>query len=444
MESSPGWSAGWARVGGGLVLAGGLLPLYKHSLVFGADVVVWPWQLAGVGMDTTRAAAMATDAFADHLAVWALLPVVLGIAALGAARVCDAAAQARIMATVGLGGLAALLVALPGENGILGLALAPPTAGGGAVALVGVGACALAAAANHVARTDADAPAVPRLLRCAGAVIAPLALFGMVPQDGPWAAWPVRLLALAILGYALLCLWGGVSAEQTVMRSRVARAIVVGAPLAMVLAQRSATDGFVHYVVEAGGGGLSTLIGAVKGFFVFAGLALLAAGGMATGLESRRSAEAAIRGGRAVLMVAPIALLLGACSRPPADLAAAADVVGEMLSRHNMSRSQFRVFHPDGQPSDFVRFFFSPLGRNEWPPEPDGPEGLSGRDLRSAGITPMPPGITFVEDRAEPSARRQLVLSADDARGVVIAKGYLSPDQAPMLVREWRLPPRSP
>lgn len=56
----------------------------------------------------------------------------------------------------------------------------------------------------------------------------------------------------------------------------------------------------------------------------------------------------------------------------------------------------------------------------------------------------MPPGITFVEDRAEPSARRQLVLSADDARGVVIAKGYLSPDQAPMLVREWRLPPRSP
>jgi len=178
----------------------------------------------------------------------------------------------------------------------------------------------------------------------------------------------------------------------------------------------------------------------VKGFLVFAGLAILAAAGMASGLAVRGSGAAGLRTRQAVMMLVPIVLLLHACSKPPADLAAAADVVGEMLGKRNLDRSQFHVLYPDGRPSDFVEFFFSPAGSSELPPDPDGREGLSARDLRDAGITARPKGVTFVRDGVESTARRQLVLSADDARGVVIAKGYASPDQQPVLVQEWRLP----
>ena len=115
-----------------------------------------------------------------------------------------------------------------------------------------------------------------------------------------------------------------------------------------------------------------------------------------------------------------------------------------MLSPHGLERSAFYAVYPKGTPSDFVSFLFSPLGKAEWVPDDSaapGRAGLVSAEAMLAAGDELPPGtVGLVPEAPEPRIHRQVVLWADDQRGVVIAEAYELPGHAPVLIQEWTLP----
>jgi len=136
-----------------------------------------------------------------------------------------------------------------------------------------------------------------------------------------------------------------------------------------------------------------------------------------------------------------LAAVLTACSMQstPPDIEQAAKSMKRMLAPSNLSRSAFYVAYPNGGPSKYITYLFSPMGTAEWPLSEDNLEGLSGADLRAGGITPLPKGVAIVAHQPQAGKGKQLVLSADDTRGVVVARGYLSGNEEPVLTEEWEL-----
>lgn len=135
--------------------------------------------------------------------------------------------------------------------------------------------------------------------------------------------------------------------------------------------------------------------------------------------------------------------LLSACtsseSEPP-DLKQAIKASSSLLAGKNLSRSSFYVAYPDGTPSDYVKYYFSPMGTAEWPPYEGGGE-FSDEEMKMARITPIPHGIRFFPHQvAQDEPGKQVVIKADDERSMVIFEGYLSPSAPqPAIVVEKKL-----
>jgi len=149
-----------------------------------------------------------------------------------------------------------------------------------------------------------------------------------------------------------------------------------------------------------------------------------------------------------------LAILLAACSQPaahkidlaPPELKQAARVVEFMLRPRNLSRSAFSVLFPESKPSEFVSFMFSDLGVAEWPDS----EVMAEHDpmirdqAKAIGAPLMPKGVAFIPRELAPESGKQIVIKADDARGVVIVVGYAAPNLPPMLVSEFKVPKVTP
>ncbi len=135
----------------------------------------------------------------------------------------------------------------------------------------------------------------------------------------------------------------------------------------------------------------------------------------------------------------PIAVLLSvlaACSETTESpvLQRAINASADMLLATNLSRSAFYAAYPDGKASDYVHYYFSSMGTAEWPPH----EGeFSPDELKSARIATIPDNVKFTPNQvAADVPGMQVVIKADDARGVVIFEGYQAPSEQPSLVVE--------
>ncbi len=144
-------------------------------------------------------------------------------------------------------------------------------------------------------------------------------------------------------------------------------------------------------------------------------------------------------------------VLLAACggSSAPQELQRGVKTVGRMLSPNQMKQSMFYAAYPEGTPSEYVRFMFSPLGAAEIPPQEGGLEVPEGTNLGPGGPPLLPKGVILKPEKPlADSEDYQLVFSADDAKGVVIVKGYLptktEPKAEPVLTKEFSLPKVEP
>ncbi len=128
---------------------------------------------------------------------------------------------------------------------------------------------------------------------------------------------------------------------------------------------------------------------------------------------------------------------LTACAESPSgppDLEQGIRVVRYMASKNQLRRSSFLVVYPEGKPSDFVNWMFSTFGTAEWPPSEEMAEmdPMTLEQAKSIRMPIIPKGVAIVALKPDEERGRQVVIRADDARGVLIVEGYADPGQAPV------------
>ena len=144
-----------------------------------------------------------------------------------------------------------------------------------------------------------------------------------------------------------------------------------------------------------------------------------------------------------VPLLAVLSLVLLSCGGPsiPKNLERAMGYIEYSLQPSNLARTSFPVVLPDGTPKQYVSWMFSAMGKADWPPTDESAVMEFGSaDMVPSGIPLLPDDVAFVHSRPDTSAKNQVVVKWDDARGVVIAEAYLDPNGQPVEVREFPLP----
>ncbi len=118
------------------------------------------------------------------------------------------------------------------------------------------------------------------------------------------------------------------------------------------------------------------------------------------------------------------------------QLEKAGRVVRHMSAPRQLQRSSFTAFYPKGKPSEFVSWMFSEMGAAEWPPSEWELDPTERDGMRSAGM-PIIPKRVRIYSRLKKNGSKQIVVKADDGRGLILIEGYLAPDQPPVLSKQW-------
>ena len=128
-----------------------------------------------------------------------------------------------------------------------------------------------------------------------------------------------------------------------------------------------------------------------------------------------------------------LVVLLTGCASAPQALEKGASALRRTMTPMNMKKSMFYVAYPNGKPSDYVSFMFSDVGASERMPQEGGLE-FSEEEANAINhsVSPMLPAGVILQPNAPRADEEnyQLVLSADDAKGVVIVTGYLPTKKA--------------
>lgn len=112
-----------------------------------------------------------------------------------------------------------------------------------------------------------------------------------------------------------------------------------------------------------------------------------------------------------------------------------------LSARNQLTRSSFLVVYPEGKPSDFVKWMFSTMGTAEWPPSEEMAEAdpMIAEQAKSIRAPLLPKGVALVPVERDLKKKRQVVIRADDAAGILIADAYLDPNYPPAMTRQWLL-----
>jgi hypothetical protein len=133
-------------------------------------------------------------------------------------------------------------------------------------------------------------------------------------------------------------------------------------------------------------------------------------------------------------------LTLAACGPgEPPELRQAADAIAYMAAPANRSRSAFAAVYPEGKPSDYLSYLFSTLGTAEWPPSEDWADEYEIEAARSIRMPLLPAQVKILPRQWKSGGGAQLVVRADDSRGMLILEGYGITDTEPVLRREIKL-----
>ncbi len=148
------------------------------------------------------------------------------------------------------------------------------------------------------------------------------------------------------------------------------------------------------------------------------------------------------------LVLATIVLLgsfLISCGeKAPPDIIQAADAMHNMITPKNLSRSMFCAAFPNGKPSQYVSYLFSNMGSAEWPPSESNVTPIEREQMKSIRQELIPNGVAILPKTPDSTQKKQIVMAFDDAKGLVIIKGYVDPSAKPVLVREILLPKVKP
>lgn len=146
------------------------------------------------------------------------------------------------------------------------------------------------------------------------------------------------------------------------------------------------------------------------------------------------------------LFALALMLALTACggSAPP-ELQRGVQMIRWMTAPMHLPRSMYSAIQ-DGKASTWVSYFFSDMGAAEWPESEESAarDPMIKEQAKAVGMPLAPKGVTFAANAPNPAKGKQIVLKADDARGVIIVEAYNNPSSKPLLVEEIPLPKVQP
>ncbi|MDP1772564.1 MAG: hypothetical protein Q8L15_09800 [Methylobacter sp.] len=272
-----------------LLIAGFVLPLFKHSMLFGSSELVWPWNIMGLGIDEQKAAAMATASLPEHMLAWGLLPLGVSIALLSGRLFMPLRSLTATLFLAGATALTLMLTVFYEEAEILGLMFTPPTAGAGIMILLAVVAGALVAGSNHLRKRFSAALPIRVLSGVGGGMMVALMGLQLLASSGGWATWSMMLLYLLMISYGVLGLLSAFRPEpEDALLQRtsfVARVVLWWAPVACLIAQNWLTDPYTDLVTGGGGGFINIFVSLAKCFSLYYGFSFLMALGFTAYLE---------------------------------------------------------------------------------------------------------------------------------------------------------------
>lgn len=129
----------------------------------------------------------------------------------------------------------------------------------------------------------------------------------------------------------------------------------------------------------------------------------------------------------------------GTSSDAPIELRKAKRVVQQLTSVKHLRKSGFLSLK-DKKPSTYLSYMFSTMGSAEWPPHEDSASPMEREQMKAIGVILMPKGVKFFPHSVHPDEGMQLVISADDAKWLIIVKGYVDPSKPPVLKAQWNMP----
>lgn len=138
-------------------------------------------------------------------------------------------------------------------------------------------------------------------------------------------------------------------------------------------------------------------------------------------------------------------LMLGACGESASpDLKKSVHVIRYMMAPKHLSRSMFSAAFENGKPSQFVSYIFSDMGAAEWPPSAEWADEMERRQAEAVGMPIIPKGVAFVHSRIDPTKSKQVVVTFDDEKSLVIVEAYTDPAKTAVLHHEWPFKPVKP
>ncbi len=118
------------------------------------------------------------------------------------------------------------------------------------------------------------------------------------------------------------------------------------------------------------------------------------------------------------------------------QLEEAGRVVRTMSASRQLQRSSFIAFYPEGEPSEFVSWMFSEIGAADRPPPEWELSPMEREGMRTVGMPILPKDVR-IDSHLKKDGFTQVVVKADDSRGLILIEGYLAPDQPPVLSQQW-------
>ncbi|MCK4912044.1 MAG: hypothetical protein KAR83_10400, partial [Thermodesulfovibrionales bacterium] len=262
VNDTASWSGRYATRAAAAILLGFALPMPKASLAFGMGaVIIWPWQMLGIGISAPHAAAMATPQSSGAPLMWSLALILSSAAVLGFRRISKDTVRQWAWLLTGLLTLALSLIVFQSEGSVLGSIFWPPSMTAGIVWMLGLLAAATAAGVNHVRKLH-DVSEVSGRLRllqgASGGLLLLLSALMLIARPGPWGTWPVIVAELLVISYAATAIYcasrpglPGPSLGRHL--SLLARISLILLPLAGIIAQAYVSKDPSLIVINPGG-----------------------------------------------------------------------------------------------------------------------------------------------------------------------------------------------
>ena len=103
------------------------------------------------------------------------------------------------------------------------------------------------------------------------------------------------------------------------------------------------------------------------------------------------------------------------------DLEQTSDAFRKMLSSSVLTKSCFYFVFPDGNPTDYINYIFSPLGSAEWPVAMD---NFEKEQMQSVGQVTIPRNVIVSPLARTNTLAKEVVLTPNDEENLVILKAY--------------------